>query len=155
MFCTLFSLFQNYHADNISLCLQPIISYWGIYYYSLNISSPRLLYFYFTLTTRLKDSVIDTNGYFDRSGSCIKILIDFNILIGLSYIFVSYCTFISIEFWSCLLQKYQMTLYDLLSFYWVLWLSWYSHWSLLDREYSEWSDWYSLYWDLSIGALFV
>ena len=41
--------------------------------------SRRLLFsFCFILTTRLKASVIDVNGNFKRSGSCITILTDFN-----------------------------------------------------------------------------
>ena len=46
-------------------------------------------YLCFILTTSLQDSVIYANGYFDRYGSCINILIDLNISMGLSCMFSS------------------------------------------------------------------
>ena len=76
-----------------------------------------LLYFCFMLINYLKDSIIYAHGYFECSGSCIKTFIHFNISMSLSCILISYSTFLSINFWGCLLQNSQMTVYDLQIFF--------------------------------------
>ena len=62
----------------------------------------------FVVTKHFKAWVVDVD-----SGLCNNILIDFNILMGLSYIFVSYSTFVYVEFWSYLLRNSHMIVYDL------------------------------------------
>ena len=112
------------------------------------------LSFCFILITRLKASFIDTHGYFDRYDSCIKIFIYFNSSMGLSCILVSYFTFVSIEFWSCLLQNSHITLCMTCSGSdWTFWFYWYSRWSLLCISCPDRSYRCILCWDPSIGLL--